>query len=434
MLSIVLVLLGLAAGLFLYNWNYFVNGEHAGRGIKNSDTRFINWKIDGNTRISLDDPQIIFLDVGSYVETVKLKGRFDGQSNVQVFFTTQPMEDFSEKNSFYVEHSLENGVLQFSLDRKIEMLRIDLTNEPGYVMQLESAVVYVSSFRFDLLTALTGMSVACVLWLPVYFPPSRWKAIRIYLLNFKKYSYLLSNLVKKDFTTKYRRSILGIVWSILNPLLMMMVITAVFQSLFRVQVENFPLYYLTGSLIFSLNAEATTGAMASIVSAGPLIRKVYIPKYIFPFEKCLFALLNCMFSFVAVLAMLFVLGAKFHWTLLLFWVPLFYVLVFCMGFGMILASFNVFFRDISHLYGVWVTAWMYLTPVIYPLDILPNQVIIFVKLNPLYYYVDYFRQLVLYGTIPGWQENAICILFSLGFLAIGLLVLKKNQDKFILYI
>jgi ABC-2 type transport system permease protein len=254
------------------------------------------------------------------------------------------------------------------------------------------------------------------------------------LKDFKKYSYLLRNLVKKDFTTRYRRSALGILWSVLNPLLMMMVISAVFSNIFRIQIENFAVYYLTGSLVFNFMSEATSGALMSVLGSAGLIKKVYIPKYIFPLEKCFFALVNAAFSLVAVLILMPILGVPLRPTALLFWVPLLYTLVFSMGLGMILAAANVFFRDVGHLYSVWVMAWMYLTPILYPVDILPAAVRSFMGLNPMYYYVGYFRQVMMYETVPDLQTNLICASFSLVFLFLGLFVFKKTQDKFILFL
>jgi ABC-2 type transport system permease protein len=251
---------------------------------------------------------------------------------------------------------------------------------------------------------------------------------------FKKYSHLLYNLVKKDFTVKYRRSYLGILWSLLNPLLMMIIIASVFNNVFRIKIENYAVFYLTGSFIYNFMAEATSGAMNSIIVSGELIKKVYIPKYIFPIEKCLFAVINAMFSFCAVIIVTPLLGVKLTFAALLFFVPLIYTTIFSFGLGMLLASLNVFFRDITHLYTVWITAWMYLTPILYPIESLPENVLGFVRINPMVYFVDYFRQLVFYGKIPGFSLNLICILYAVSFFAIGLLVFKKTQNRFILFL
>ena len=255
-----------------------------------------------------------------------------------------------------------------------------------------------------------------------------------YLNVFIKYRYLLEDLVAKDFKLKYRRSILGFLWSILNPLLMMLVITAVFSNMFKSDIEYFPVYYLCGYLIFNFVIEATNGALTSIVQSGYLIKKVYIPKYIFPLEKSSFALVNVLFSFVAVVIVILITGMPIKTTIFLIPIPIFLAFIFSTGLGLILASMNTFFRDMGHLYSVWTTAWMYLTPMFYPISIIPDNIKTVIYYNPLYYYVTYLRMLVIDGEIPEMEINVICICFSFLFLLIGLLIFKKNQDKFILYI
>ena len=254
-----------------------------------------------------------------------------------------------------------------------------------------------------------------------------------YFKNFYKYRYLVSDLIVRDLKIKYRRSVLGFAWSILNPLLMMLVITAVFQNFFKGTIDNFPLYYLTGYLMFSFMTESTSMAMTAVIQASDLIKKVYIPKYIFPMEKCLFSFINMLLSFVAIVIVMLILKAHFYATFLLFWIPMLYALVFAIGLGLLLASATVFFRDIIHLYSVVTVAWMYLTPIFYPMDILPDFMFKVMSFNPLYHFVLYFRALIMQGHIPDLRTNLICMGFSAIMLIIGALFFKKNQDKFILY-
>lgn len=258
--------------------------------------------------------------------------------------------------------------------------------------------------------------------------------VKGYFQKFLRYRHLLIELVSRDIKVKYRRSVLGILWSVLNPLLMMLVVTAVFSQIFKFNVDNFPAYYLTGSLIFGFISESTMGSCGSIIEGASLIKKVYIPKYVFPLEKILFAFVNALFSLIAVAIVLLILRVPVTWTTILFPIPLIYALVFSVGLGLVLSTMNVFFRDTGHLWSVWITAWMYLTPIIYPIDILPEIMKKVIWLNPLTYYVDYFRQVILYGTIPGVKMNLVCCGYSLGFLFIGIIIFKKNQDKFILHI
>lgn len=259
-------------------------------------------------------------------------------------------------------------------------------------------------------------------------------SIKDYIEKFTKYRFLLVELVIKDIKIKYRRSFLGLAWTVLNPLLMMLVITAVFSRIFKFNIEYFPAYYIVGALIFNFNNEATVLAMNSVRGAAGLIKKVYIPKYIFPMEKVLFAFMNSLFSLIAVAIVLCILQVPVTLTALLFPIPLIYTLGFTVGLGLILSALNVFFRDIEHLYGVFVTAWMYLTPIIYPVEILPETFQKLMLLNPMYHYVSFFRNVIMYNTVPGIKENLICIFISILFLSIGILVFKKTQDKFILYL
>ena len=251
---------------------------------------------------------------------------------------------------------------------------------------------------------------------------------------FGKYRHLVINLISRDLKVKYRRSMLGFMWSILNPLLMALVINAVFQNLFRFDIEYFIVYYLSGSLLFNFMVEATTASLTSVINASSLIKQVYIPKYIFPLEKCLFAFVNMLFSSVALIIVILIKRMPISPTILLFFIPMIYVLIFSLGLSLILASVNVFFRDVGHLYSVWTVAWMYLTPIIYPANILPDLLQKVMQLNPMYYYVTYFRDVVMYGSVPNLETNLICIVYALVFLFAGLFIFKKQQDKFILYI
>ena len=154
--------------------------------------------------------------------------------------------------------------------------------------------------------------------------------------GFWRYRYLLWNLVSRDFKLKYRRSVLGVLWSVLNPLLMCLVYWAVFSSLMDMRgsgIDNFPVFLMCGQLLFNFFNEATSSSMSSVLSAAPLLKKVYIPKYIFPLEKCCFAMVNCVFSFVALLLVMIFTGAPFHLTLLEALYPLITLFFFSLGGG-----------------------------------------------------------------------------------------------------
>ena len=253
--------------------------------------------------------------------------------------------------------------------------------------------------------------------------------------GFWKYRYLLQNLITRDFKLKYRRSVLGVLWSVLNPLLMMCVLAAVFTNVLKFgDVANFPMYLILGNVLFALMTDSTTGAMTSILESAPLIKKIRIAKLIFPIEKVLFQLVNFAISLIAVvLVMAFFRIAP---TVNLFALPLLliYMLLFCSGLGMLLSALAVFFRDVCHLWGVVITAWTYATPLFYPVGLLPDWMQAAEAFNPMYHYVCYFRDIAMYNTVPGLTENLICLGMAAITFAIGFAVFKATEKKFILYV
>lgn len=246
--------------------------------------------------------------------------------------------------------------------------------------------------------------------------------------------FILRSLVSKDFKLKYRRSALGIVWSVLNPLLMMIVLTAVFSTFFRFQIENFALYLILGQTLFALMSDATSGAMSSIIDSAPLIKKIRINKFLFPLEKTAFALLNFVISLIAVAAVM--IFFQIVPTINLLFLPLLLLLVFAfsLGLGLLLSALSVFFRDVMHLWSVILTAWTYATPLFYPIDILPNWMLPIMECNPMYHYVTFFREIALWGTTPPGEQILLCAFFAVVTLVVGILVFRAKQSKFILYV
>lgn len=254
------------------------------------------------------------------------------------------------------------------------------------------------------------------------------------LAHFKRYKPLIYELVIRDLKVKYRRSFLGYVWSLLNPLLMMGVMSLVFSNVFRFSIPNFPLYLICGQTLFTFFNESTNMAMRSILENGPLLRKVYVPKFIFPMSRILSSFVTMSFSLLAVFIVMIFSQISFSFTVLLFFVPLFFLFIFCCGIGLILAALSVYFRDVTHLYSVVTLAWMYATPIFYPLEAVSPRIVAIIKLNPLYHYINCFRNLLIYSNIPGPNTWFACIASSLLMLAIGLTVFGKLQRNFILHI
>lgn len=189
----------------------------------------------------------------------------------------------------------------------------------------------------------------------------------IYIQNFKKFRPLLGELIARDIKTKYRKSVLGVLWTLLNPLFMMIILSVVFSNLFKFDVEYFPVYLLSGQLIFNFYSEATTASMSAIMDNGSLLKKIYVPKYLFVLSRVFSSTINLLASFTALILVMLAMRVELHYTVLLVPIPLIFIVLFSLGVGLILSAITVKFRDIMHLYSVFVTALMYLTPVIYPM-------------------------------------------------------------------
>lgn len=265
--------------------------------------------------------------------------------------------------------------------------------------------------------------------------------IKAIINNFKKYSFLMSQMIMRDFKVKYKRSVLGVVWSLLYPVLMMAVMALVFSNMFKFKVEgvNYLVYLMIGLVIFNYFNEASTTAMSSVITNFSLINKVYIPKYIFPLSKCLFVGINFLLTLIPLFIIIIFTGTpetrcviNIYYLL----IPIAFVcmFLFTVGIGFILSTIAVFFRDILYIYGIIMTIWTYFTPIFYDLSILPVKLQALFKLNPLYQFINFVRTIVLYNQLPSFGNFLGCIFYGVFAFLIGCIVFKKNQDKFIYYI
>lgn len=253
----------------------------------------------------------------------------------------------------------------------------------------------------------------------------------------KRDLYIIRQLVMRDFKLKYRRSVLGVAWSVLNPLLMMAVMAAVFSQFMAQRdpsIGNYPLYLILGNTAFSLMNDATSQGMRSIIDASSLLKKVKINRYVFPVQKVLFAVLNYVFSLVAVAIVMLAFHVLPSVHALLLPVPVALLAVFCIGLSLLLSAASVFFRDIIHLWSVIITAWTYATPLFYSTNILPDWMVRLELFNPMYHYVTFIRDVMLWHQLPELTTVAGCVICALISLAIGVVVFRKNERKFILYI
>ena len=255
--------------------------------------------------------------------------------------------------------------------------------------------------------------------------------------------FILRELVTKDFKIKYRRSVLGVAWSVLNPLLMMIVMAVVFSTIFAqgrngsVTPELYPLYLIIGNVTFALMSESTSTALSSIIDASSLLKKVKVHRFVFPIQKVLFALVNYGFSLIAVALVMLWFRVIPTWHLI--WLPLglLLLMVFCAGLGLLLSALTVFFRDVRHLWSVVITAWTYFTPIFWTDDYIkamPHLLQLFMYANPMYNYINFMRQILLWQTNPEPVTVALCAGWAVLMIVIGYAVFHKTEHKFILYI
>lgn len=299
---------------------------------------------------------------------------------------------------------------------------------PNFLFASEGSVVW-----FIIRCALLSTMISCLICGCAAVIVNK-KNLAPYFSKLKKYQPLLYQLVRRDFLAKYKRSVLGILWSLLNPLLTMLVLTIVFSFLFRFDIENYPVYLLSGQIVFTLFSEVTNLCMSSVTGAASLMKKVSVPKYIFPLSRALSSLVNFSFSFIALILVMLITRAPFHPHMLFTPVAIFYAFVFSIGIGLILSAAVVFFRDITYLYGILLTAATYFTPLFYPISIIPDRFRWIISINPLYHFVECFRTCAIYGGIPTLWQNLVCALLAVLSLGVGLAVFYRKQDSFILYV
>ena len=266
------------------------------------------------------------------------------------------------------------------------------------------------------------------------------KRVRANELQFKISIVILSSLVGKNIKNQYRRSVLGILWTVLNPLLNMLVMAFVFGNFFKNDISmDYPVYVLSGNIVFSLMRASTTSSLTCMVGNYDLLTKTRIPYAVFPISNVLSSTVNFGFSLVALVIVMLVrmsAGVTFHWTMILIifaWLPA--ILFFSAGISFILSVVYVRFRDIKHLYSVFLTLWMYSTPVFYSLDKmnLDKSYLTAMSFNPMLHYLQSFRDLV-NGTIPSGKEFLICYGVGLGCLGLGYLIFRLSRKRLLLYI
>ena len=264
---------------------------------------------------------------------------------------------------------------------------------------------------------------------------------------FSKYKNLLFELTRKNISLKYRNSWLGIFWSFLQPLLNMVVLSVVFGGLFGRSSEHvicYPVFLFTGRLLFDFFNSATKQSMTSFRRNAAIIKKVYVPKYMYPLSS----IFSTFVTFaISILCLIFVWvffkltgvsnGHALHisWRALLCFVPMFLILVFSVGVGFILAVLNVYFKDIEYIWDVLTRLLLYMVPILYPLQRIKTQWVIYIiKINPLYSMIELFRQCVLYGIPMSWKLLLYATVTSFVTLAVGIFIFDRKSDDLIYHL
>lgn len=250
----------------------------------------------------------------------------------------------------------------------------------------------------------------------------------------KRHRFVFEELVKRDFKQKYKRTVLGMWWSILSPLMTLLVMKLVFGQFFGRKIAHFTTYLFCGNLLFYYFKESTSGGMNSLMSNAKIFTKINVSKYLFLLSKNVSALINfmltlCVFFFFAYLDNV---SFGIHFVSLLY--PITCLVLFNIGIGMILSALFVFYRDISYLYDIFTLLVMYCSAIFYNVDVLPTKYQGLFMLNPVYTYIKYFRTVVLQGQIPSIEHHILCAFYAVLALAIGSWIYKKYNHQFLYYV
>lgn len=269
--------------------------------------------------------------------------------------------------------------------------------------------------------------------LPVVYDSTRRGSVVLEeLREIFNYRYLILQLVRRDILTRYKRSFLGVAWTMLNPLGMMLVWTIAFSQIFRVgDLPSYPAYVLNGLLAWTFFSQTTTAAMVNLVWGGGLLNRIYIPRTSFAVAAIGTGLVNIGLSMVPLIVVMFVTGLKVHLSILFAPISVLILAGFALGVGLLISTLAVYFPDIAEMYQIVLMAWMFLTPVMYPVTILPAAYRSYLTmLNPMYHMVMLFRIPIYFGRLPTATELLIPLGISIFFLSLGWLVFTLKSDEF----
>ncbi|MFN3308945.1 MAG: ABC transporter permease [Anaerolineales bacterium] len=250
------------------------------------------------------------------------------------------------------------------------------------------------------------------------------------LFELWRYRDLLQLLVVNRIKTRYKRSVLGVVWTLLNPLLNTLVLTIAFSQVFRFNVPNYAIYILSGLLFWNFFAQSTMDAMDTLVWGSSLLKRIYIPRTIFAVAVVGNGLVNYFLALIPLAVVMLLLRHPFTLNLLAIPLAILILGMFTLGMGLLLSTLAVFFVDLVYIFNVLLTVWFYLTPIIYPLSILPQRFLPFFRLNPLVHFLQIFRALIYEGSMPSATSWGLALALALITLLAGWLIFTRKVDEF----
>jgi ABC-type polysaccharide/polyol phosphate export permease len=257
-----------------------------------------------------------------------------------------------------------------------------------------------------------------------------WQLIR----EIKNNRELIWALALKELRVRYKRSALGFLWALLNPLLMMIILTMVFSTVMRVPVHDYPIFLISTLLPWTFFSQSLSYSVESIVSNGDLLKKIYVAKSVFPLAAIVSNLINFLLSMLPLVLLLAVFRFPLHLTWFYLLVPFVSLLFFTLGCGFFFAMVNVFFRDMSHILQILLQAWFYFCPIIYSLDFVPARYRLLFRLNPLAYPLNGFRLAIYYGQLPSPQSMAMSLGCGIAALVLGYKLFQRSQDSLVFYV
>ncbi len=250
------------------------------------------------------------------------------------------------------------------------------------------------------------------------------------LIEAYRYRHLIFQLVRRDVLTRYKRSFLGVAWTMLNPLGMMLVLTVAFSQIFQ-STRAYPAYVLTGLIAWNFFSQTTMASMSQMVWGGSLLGKIYIPRTVFVLSSIGTGLVNVLLSIIPLMIVLIITGTPLRWTILFTPLAIFCLTAFSLGVGLLLSTWAIYFYDVTEMYQIVLTAWLYLTPIIYPEEIIPEALRKWLfTLNPMYHLIDMFRVPIYEGTLPDINRMVVAFGISILVLAIGWIVFARRSDEF----